>query len=101
MSKTKAELEAGVGDVAVFLMEYDSDDNLFNPRFTFNDVKEAVFAGKVAFLKGSFAVGSDWCFVFEPVMTVLENGASYQVATANTTFEATAPDVLMQNGGLS
>ena len=101
MSKTKAELEAGTGEIAVFLMDFDSDNNAFVPRFTFNDVKEAVIAGEVPFVRGSAASGNDFFFVLEPIMMLGRTSGTYQVMTANATFEASAPDVFLQNGGLS
>ena len=96
MSKTKAELEAGTGEVAVFLAEYDSDTDMPAPRFTFNDVKDAIMAGRVAFVKFSAAGATGYGIMIEPVVFVSLNNGTYQVSTPNLALEASAPDVFME-----
>lgn len=96
MSKTKAELEAGIGEVALLLAEYDADTDLVMPRFTFNDVKGAIMAGRVAFVKFSAAGATGYGIMVEPITFVSLNNGTYQVATPNMTLEASSPDVFMQ-----
>ena len=96
MSKTKAELEAGTGEVAVFLAEYDADNDIVMPRFTFNDVKDAIMAGRVAFVKFSAAGATGYGIMIEPVVFLSLNNGTYQVSTPTLTLEASAPDVFME-----
>lgn len=96
MSKTKAELEAGIGEVAVLLAEYDADSDMVMPRFTFNDVKDVIMAGRVAFVKFSAAGATGYGIMIEPVTFVSLNNGTYQVSTPNLALEASAPDVFME-----
>lgn len=96
MSKTKAELEAGIGEVAVLLAEYDADSDMVMPRFTFNDVKDAIMAGRVAFVKFSAAGATGYGIMIEPITFVSLNSGTYQVSTPNLALEASAPDVFME-----
>lgn len=96
MSKTKAELEAGIGEVAILLAEYDTGDDMVVPRFTFNDVKEAIMAGRVAFVKFSAAGATGYGIMIEPITFVSLNNGTYQVSTPNLALEASAPDVFME-----
>lgn len=100
MSKTKAELEAGTGDIALLLAEYDVDNDLVMPRFTFNDVKDAIMAGRVPFVKFSAAGATGYGIVIEQVMNISLNSGTYQVSTPNLTLEASSPDAFLQVGGL-
>lgn len=96
MSKTKAELEAGTGEVALLLAEYDSGTDMVVPRFTFNDAKDAIMAGRVAFVKFSAAGATGYGIMIEPVVFVSLNNGTYQVSTPNLSLEASSPDVFMQ-----
>lgn len=96
MSKTKAELEAGIGEVAILLAEYDAGDDMPAPRFTFNDVKDAIMAGRVAFVKFSTAGATGYGIMIEPVTFISLNNGTYQVSTPNLALEASAPDVTME-----
>lgn len=100
MSKTKSELEAGTGEIALFLAEYDDDADMVMPRFTFNDVKDAIMAGRVPFVKFSAASATGYGIATEPIMFTSLNSGTYQVATSNLMLEASSPDTFMQVAGL-
>ena len=100
MSKTKAELEAGTGEVVLLLAEYDADGDIVIPRFTFNDVKGAIMGGRVPFVKFSAATATGYGIMIEPVVFASLNSGTYQVATPNLMLEASSPDDFMQVGGL-
>lgn len=100
MSKTKAELEAGIGEVVLLLAEYDAGTDMVMPRFTFNDVKGAIMGGRVPFVKFSAASATGYAIMIEPIVFASLSSGTYQVATPNLNLEASSPDVFMQVSGL-
>lgn len=86
------------GGGAVFLeLELDhSQTPPYIPKFTYNDVKNNLVAGKAVYTRSIYSFeGKNYIEVF-PVQTAIDNGSNeYNVATSDSGFSATDPDVFM------
>lgn len=117
-NKTKPELEAGNyiaytdepnavvsgsggggGGIAVFNIEVD-ENGVYNPTFTYNEVKEAVISGKTPFTKAVFTDPTGvTSYETSPIFNVADNASdSYSITDYNGNYVATSPDELMSQG---
>lgn len=87
----------GGGGIAVFNIEVD-ENGVYNPTFTYNEVKEAVISGKTPFTKAVFTDSTGvTSYETSPIFNVADNASdSYSVTDYNGNYVATSPDELMQ-----
>ena len=88
---------AGGGGAVYLELETDhSQTPPYIPKFTYNDVKNNLLAGKFVYTRSIYSFeGQNFIEIF-PVQTAIDNGLDeYDVATSDTAFTATDPDVFM------
>lgn len=112
-NKTKPELEAGnyiayadepntvvSGSGGIVFLEFDYDNGVYVPKFTYNEAKTAFLAGNFLYVRGVYSPDNVYQhYESFAVDQLIDNGTGeFTMTTSDPTFKATSPDELMVQG---